>query len=96
MQYDEIYYQNNVITGNTVVWEKFNGGNFHVKIFCVKIFSSILSSRRNFFNSEYVIIQLNYFPCMCAYYVCVLYSYALYFEAFTSNKNQTRASVRLH
>ena len=36
----------------TVVWEKFNGGNFHAKNFRVKIFSSFLSSRRNFFNSE--------------------------------------------
>ena len=25
---------------HTVVWEKFNGGNFHVKKFRVKIFSS--------------------------------------------------------
>ena len=33
---------------NTVVWEKFTVGNFHVKIFCFKIFSSFWVADENF------------------------------------------------
>ena len=47
-----------LIKRNTVVWEKFAVGNFHVKIFCVEIFSSSWVPNENFLTMNNYLVEV--------------------------------------